>query len=236
MADEPEELVRFREAWKAEVQLKKAAQDSPQAPTSESASQIHSPPDGRHRSNSQPTDSDSASVKLASATGTLLASAVEIYSRAVQHEQRSELDDALRLYRQAFRMDANVDKAHHRQEKLAARVSAAADTAPARVHAPARAPSAKLTSGASVAAEGTLASLLAAFPKELKFGPEDERASIPINSLPDELLVLVLRKLGPMSVERFASVGRKARVVSLDPEIWRCAQVRVVSDCCDLVC
>ena len=31
-----------------------------------------------------------------------LASALDVYRRAVQHEQRGELDDALRSYRQAF--------------------------------------------------------------------------------------------------------------------------------------
>ena len=33
-----------------------------------------------------------------------LASALDVYRRAVQHEQRGELDDALRSYRQAFNL------------------------------------------------------------------------------------------------------------------------------------
>ena len=35
---------------------------------------------------------------------TSLASALDVYRRAVQHEQRGELDDALRSYRQAFNL------------------------------------------------------------------------------------------------------------------------------------
>lgn len=51
--------------------------------------ELHAPP-------TQPVPSSSAH--------TALADALDVYRRAVQHEQRGELDDALRSYRQAFNL------------------------------------------------------------------------------------------------------------------------------------
>lgn len=68
---------------------------------------------------------------------------------------------------------------------------------------------------------GILASLVSAFPENPKFEPEIEGENTPISIVPDEILVMILRKLDPMSVERFARVDRKARILSLDPVIWR---------------
>lgn len=70
-------------------------------------------------------------------------------------------------------------------------------------------------------ATGTLANLLGGFPQDLKFEPEDEPEGVPIDTLPDEILVLILRCLHPTVIECFATVSRKARVVSLDSIIWR---------------
>ncbi|KAG8951767.1 hypothetical protein FRC00_007126 [Tulasnella sp. 408] len=55
--------------------------------------------------------------------------------------------------------------------------------------------------------------------------PEDERQGVPLDKLPDELVVAVLTNLADrrdvLSIERFGSVCRKSRLVSLDPVIWR---------------
>jgi len=42
-----------------------------------------------------------------------------------------------------------------------------------------------------------------------------------LNILPDEMIVNILKYLDSNSLERFGSVNRKARVVSLDTSIWR---------------
>ena len=42
---------------------------------------------------------------------------------------------------------------------------------------------------------GTLASLVSSWPADLRFDPENEQEEVPIQTLPDELLMLVLRKL-----------------------------------------
>ena len=68
---------------------------------------------------------------------------------------------------------------------------------------------------------GTLAELISGFPKDLSFEPEDEQKSVPLRKLPDELLVMILRKIDPTSIERFATVNRKARIVALEASIWK---------------
>jgi F-box protein 9 len=85
---ETEELVHFRETWKAEIRQKKA--NSAPSPVQTVPSLSHAPGPGSpllHRK----TPQDIPQVAC---------SAVEIYRRAVELERRSQLDDALRLYRQ----------------------------------------------------------------------------------------------------------------------------------------
>ncbi|KAF4611137.1 hypothetical protein D9613_006982 [Agrocybe pediades] len=69
---------------------------------------------------------------------------------------------------------------------------------------------------------GTLAKLVQEFVSApLAFEPEIENQPVLLNMLPEELIVLILSELDPTSVERFARVCKKARVLSLDPTIWR---------------
>lgn len=128
--EEPAELARFRAEWLAELQKRKAedAAGSQTAPPnfevnlkaeSSSSSGIHAP------SVAAPQDTPGPSTQTISGTpaaltyvspaavrggsaalplNPVLGTALNIYRRAVEHEQRSELDDALLLYRQAFRM------------------------------------------------------------------------------------------------------------------------------------
>lgn len=77
-----------------------------------------------------------------------------------------------------------------------------------------------LVAGGTVRA--SLADILSGFPFEgLKFDVEDEKRPLAIAMLPDEVLVMILSMLDPTAVERFGSVCRKARVMTLDPTIWR---------------
>lgn len=50
--------------------------------------------------------------------------AVEVYTQAVEAEQQGRLNDALKLYRQAFKMDDNVDRAYQRQARAKAEAEA----------------------------------------------------------------------------------------------------------------
>lgn len=52
--------------------------------------------------------------------------AVEVYTEAVQAEQQGRLNDALKLYRHAFKLDDNVDRAYQRVARAAAERDAVA--------------------------------------------------------------------------------------------------------------
>jgi hypothetical protein len=59
------------------------------------------------------------------------------------------------------------------------------------------------------------------FPQTLTFDREEETEPIHITNIPDEVLVYILRFLDHGTIERFASISRKARVLTLDSTIWR---------------
>ena len=153
-----------------------------------------------------------------------LTSAIAAYRLAVQFEQQGQLDDALRLYRQAFRSDPNVDKAYHKEQ---ARLSAKGPVEWGEVDGLSKTltrvtladvdPSKQEKSAGS----DSLAMIVSQFPLPLVFQPETEQEGVPLSILPDEVLILILCSLDVTSIERFASVSRKARVLSLDSSIWR---------------
>ncbi|KAG2042663.1 hypothetical protein BDR03DRAFT_1065103 [Suillus americanus] len=254
---EPAELARFREQWKAEVRERLG-----QAATSGAQTQPVPGASATAERAVSPARSD-ASAKAAIITNTVsasrgpathvvagaptaithashgqshlspnLAHAVEVYRKAVFHEQHSQLDEALRLYRQAFRLDANVDRAYFIEEqrtqdrfatqpashkKVPSTVSVdgvTRDVLKSEVHQDSK--------NRSFVVSGFLAQVLKSFPENLVFEPEDEKEGLPpINLIPDELLLQILRILDYTTIERFAAVSRKARVLSLDSAIWR---------------
>ena len=69
----------------------------------------------------------------------------------------------------------------------------------------------------------TLANFLEGIPDNMSFEPEDENEPVLLNTLPNELLLLIVGKMDPASIERLARVCKKARVLTLDRQIWRCA-------------
>ncbi|CDO69621.1 hypothetical protein BN946_scf184851.g9 [Trametes cinnabarina] len=255
-SDEPEELVRFRQQWLEEVRSKKKApsiQDPGPAPAASSSADAESSAHAHSPSVHHPTQrgishDDTAPHPVVKkpppaappAFGPSLQRAVEVYRKAVQHEQQGELDDALRLYRTAFRMDNNVDRAYYLMENEMHRKVAAAH--PPKAHH-------RKTSSASHAADalaqdlqsmasvsgripvahargegfvtGTMASLISSWPERLSFEPEDEQEGVPLNRVPDEVLVMILQRLDHTAIERFARASRKARVITLDASIWR---------------
>ncbi|KAG6919524.1 hypothetical protein DXG01_005114 [Tephrocybe rancida] len=255
--EEPNELARFRQEWLAELRRRKAATGVPGTATIlNDAGEI----DAQHESSSKAASNASAisaALLQATAIGTssqtvaggstaftasahlaatslpgALGVALNIYRKAVQSEQSGETENALLLYRQAFRMDAHVDRVFHREEALAAIAAAQKDP----LHKPASSildnamdqltvkVQASLTvkprGGARVTTQA-LSTLLASFPADLAFEPEIEEEPVHLQTVPDELLVMFLRKLDTTSIERFASVSRKARVIALDSAVWR---------------
>ncbi|KAG6891596.1 hypothetical protein C0992_002635 [Termitomyces sp. T32_za158] len=257
--EEPSELERFRQEWLTELRSRRnaAAISGTSTPARNDAGGV----DSTHQSSSKTAAKaldvsaalseamDSSSQVMAGASNECtpsiylattplpqkLNSAVDVYRRAVQREQSGDLDDALFLYRQAFRMDPHVDQIYHREEALAS-ISAAqkntlhksttssANDSVEELTAKAQAAlSVKSRAGASAVrvTSQVLAQVLAGFPDDLLFVPEIEEEPVHLQKLPEELLVMFLRKLDTTSIERFASVCRKARVIALDSLIWR---------------
>ncbi|KAG6831095.1 hypothetical protein H0H92_012772 [Tricholoma furcatifolium] len=167
-----------------------------------------------------------------------LGHALTVYRRAVQHEQKGNFDKAIELYRQAFRRDPHVDRVYHREEALASISAAQKDPLQQsaareadnsvneithKMHA-----SLSIKSRDSANAHHTLnarsqilVNLLQGFPDDISFKPENEEEPMPLGGVPDELLVMFLTKLDTTSIERFAAVSRKARVIALESVIWR---------------
>lgn len=85
-----------------------------------------------------------------------------------------------------------------------------------------RAPS-NLPKGRTVTT-GILDSVVATFLQQeptLSFAPEDETLPLAIKLLPEEILLEILHMLDSSSIETFALVCRKARVLTLESSIWR---------------
>ena len=226
--EETDELRRFRESWKRELQerkrLQQSQQDAPPAAALPEQLSSTSETSSLHHSGVFHSRND----------------ALEVYSRAVKHEQAGELDDALRLYRQAFRTDSNVDRLYHLSEQRAARTLEALTLTATTVEENVENKAAVLVNARSNSVvpvvytkptssalhperqvSGLLASILASFPIPLSFEPGDEGAPSVLQQLPDELLVHILSYLGASAIERFALVSRKARMITLDATIWR---------------
>ncbi|KAH8108329.1 hypothetical protein DFH11DRAFT_1634448 [Phellopilus nigrolimitatus] len=244
---ESTELVKFREQWKAEVKQRTiqaiaSPTLSPQNAVTSSSSASARPEE--YANSSIPTFPHDAVTPTYTCTqrsaisahaSMCLSSAVESYRLAVQYEQSGNLDEALRLYRHAFRLKPDVDKAYHKDELRLSPATNQGEASSEHKHysnhcskilldAPVEELNKSLKS-LSLAPQstvtGVLASLIASFSHDLEFEPEDESASVPLRSLPDELVVLVLKKLDTTSIERFAVIDKKARVLSLDTGIWR---------------
>ena len=69
--------------------------------------------------------------------------------------------------------------------------------------------------------KSAISKIVQGFPKSLTFEREEETEPIYITGIPDEVLVCILRYLDHRTIERFASISRKARVLTLDSTIWR---------------
>lgn len=244
VVDDNNELARFREQWKAELNqraLASAANSAsttqdvvvriPPAPAAATAPTSHVPVLSSATSLPVVTPAYTRahySGHTSKHTSKHLTSAIETYRSAVQSEQTGNMDEALRLYRQAFRLDTNVDKAYHTEE-LRLSALASLETSRERKRASTDLHVADLTKSvkrlslpsSKTMVTGNLAEIISSFPSTLEFEPEDEKLGVPLRVLPDELLVLILKTLDTTSLERFAAVDKKARVLSLDSSIWR---------------
>ena len=283
--EDSEELARFREEWRAEVRRNREARERGRRQSGQHEQQLGGegqPPDGSAQQ--QPPHSDvraaqpQSQARRTSTSGVhsphtdigkssfdpaalpaVVRRALDIYSRAVACEQRSEIDEALRLYRLAFRIYDGVGRIYEQLEHRGFRITitehvehreseaasaehvpseAAAATQP--VSRTTRSETEQLTQGVeglTITSPGhkqktvtdTLADVVSRWPYDLTFEPEDEKQPVHIRRLPDELFAAVFRALDVTTLERFALVCRKARVLTMDVSIWRYVRARILS-------
>ncbi|KAF6761612.1 hypothetical protein DFP72DRAFT_879128 [Ephemerocybe angulata] len=258
--DDSAELARFRAEWRAEVDRRRqqlegdssASQPKDSTPDVKPAAQrlLFKKPATRATAGAQasgtgpstgaatgagPSTSHPAikhgAIAATAATSPALSSALAIYKKAVHFEQSGDLDNALAAYRQAFRLDPNVDRAFHLEEMLRAKLQSYSEKVPDIGASPAS-PELLATkfqqltlqpdtpSPTTRQASRLLIHIIEAFPEDVKFEPEDERHPVYLNRLPTEILYVVLRKLDVPNFERFARVCRRARLLTLDPAYW----------------
>jgi len=188
-----DELTRFREQWKEEVRARTAGETS-------------------STSNALSTSQPPARVRR---------SPLDIYAEAVEKEQRGELDVALDLYRRAFRLDPHVDRTYHLHAATAALTNLT--LAPITPKAGDSKPHARIHINVSATSTHSVRTLIANFPpaSELAFAPEIEQEPVHLARIPDELLLHVLKLTDILSIEKFALVCRRARLLTLDPDLWR---------------
>lgn len=227
----------FREEWRREVNTKLHSEQPTTAsqPATSQEAEVRTPatdvPPTASR-NSTKSDLPHPLISTNSASASQRAS-LDLYAQAVQAESQRQLDRAVGLYRRAFRLDGNVDKAYYRasleREVTSEFGTLSIHTSKGKEPLPTDPSEAKqvVLPHKKPPHYHALQSILDAFPSRnhLAFLPEVENQPVHINKLPDELLVLILHcfihTADTRSIERFALVARRARVLTLDSSLWR---------------
>ncbi|KAJ3555380.1 hypothetical protein NM688_g2607 [Phlebia brevispora] len=196
--EDNEELARFREEWKAEVRRNRGAYSRPQDEQVFKLGLESAPSQGKLRSiNTQWTQPTAAGSSRS-------AHIVHLSDREAAIEPATlppTLVRALEVYSRAKR--TSIDGV----EQVTRDLEHASVSCNAKPSTP--------------AVSGKLADILVNWPHELSFEPEEEKEPVHIRLLPTELLLKILRYLDTTSLERFAAINRKARVLTLDTSIWR---------------
>lgn len=228
---ESAELVEFREKWRAEVRNRSYISNMPRARRDPSPLKRSA----EHYDHASPPNTNllqaSHSRSPPERSSGYLSSAVHFYRLAAQKEQEGHLEDALALYRHAFRLDPNADRAHSRAEQETKTVNKYTSLVQPEPSSARRVTEMRrdleilsiMTNDAAIA--GPLTKIVLSFDSNAEFKPEDELKGLHLKLLPDELLVLILGYLEPSSVETFARVCKKARIMTLDSIIWECVPI-----------
>ena len=140
-------------------------------------------------------------------------------------EARGSLDEALRLYRRAFRLDSNVDQAFELEKRVdkgrvmsdpLAQIPPTNTSLAVISHVP---------HGDSNLWDAVGTKIASSTSEGIAFAPLEENTSVPMQSLPTELIICILRFFSwdcdYTTLERFAAVCRKARLITMDNSLWR---------------
>ncbi|KAI1636524.1 hypothetical protein F4809DRAFT_383430 [Biscogniauxia mediterranea] len=157
--------------------------------------------------------------------------ALDFYEHAVERETTGKLGDSLQLYRTAFRMDSRVDISYRDKHfpgrwKQQPNPSGTSVTVPNTAHHSLEGG----VGGAKEAVAQSLSELLSSFAEFAIEGsaPESEgmpAPPCPIATLPDEILIQILRDLALADVGDFVRLmqvcRRLAYLVATEDQIWR---------------
>ncbi|KAJ1982594.1 hypothetical protein H4R35_000220 [Dimargaris xerosporica] len=227
------ELAEFRRQWQAEVRAKQApaptlsdaeapTQASPSNPAA-SAERPISPPAVKHLKKALLVDAPVPGH---------VECALEHYLLAIAYEQEGNLTDALAYYQRAFKQCSTIDNVYRRLSlKGTTQQPTTIPTAVKPLQSPSA--SASLTAEPKLGAADEdnscqLADQLAALSMQDPgyLAPHDPHQPFHIGTLPEEVLILILRHL---LVVDMASIGTAAQVckhlrrLTLDPSVWRWA-------------
>ncbi|KAK4128635.1 hypothetical protein N657DRAFT_667842 [Parathielavia appendiculata] len=251
-AESNPELESFREQWKAEVRARHVVPSRSQSQQHQRAAAGPSttyaktparvkPPQPKKKPAAQEEDDDNAQSRSfdepAAARPTSShdreqlgapemgepVSALEHYERAVEKEAAGNLGDSLKLYRKAFRMDDAVD-IKYKNKHFPKAVPKPAPAAPFR-RAPVGADSVSKPdepqSMNDLIASFSVVSIAPAPPAVEGMPP----SPCPLASLPEELLVHILRDVAILDVGDFVRLAqvckRLAYLVATEDRIWR---------------
>jgi F-box protein 9 len=233
--NETEELRRFRDEWRQEVEGRLEHESS-----SSIAASTHAPAKAVEIISNGVEIDGTSHVRL---LGSRSSSALDLYTQAVKLEVDGNHNAATALYRRAFRLQEDIDKVYYRSYMSSELNTRDLNRGVEALSLAQRAPVLKgilfLTSnnGANVLSHfsvnlkvtsPSLQHILASFPspEELSFERDMEIRPFVFDKLPDELLVAILQcfvsTADTRSIERFASICRKARIVTLESILWKC--------------
>ncbi|KAG8749748.1 hypothetical protein FRC14_001130 [Serendipita sp. 396] len=257
--EETDELRRFREEWKREVQNRNTKEQAAEVRSEEghaatiSATAISSTPILKSHPSSVVQKIPLESFPTYQNAGNRRQTALEFYTQAILLEEQGAHDEALALYRRAFKLDSNVDRAYHRltlEREIGGLVNDVGALSLA-AHPPSASSNAIKEGYGSMTILDDRRSvspkaerrLRDSAPKphlpnwistnlfdtqpisRLQFEAETETEPVHLNKLPDELLLLVLQTIlqsaDTKSLERFATVSKKARVITTEQGLWR---------------
>ncbi|KAI9222238.1 hypothetical protein BC828DRAFT_404221 [Blastocladiella britannica] len=200
----------------------------------------HASLQSRGRSPAAPTIKETMVVPSGSDEATMAAltkatKAMSLYESGLDHEQAGQLSDALRFYRAAFKLDADVDIRH--RDNVRAHM-ATADAAAAAAAAEAAKFVSETTTVSLAAGSANNSDDVVAFPDGflawvtamrhmhlplLPYSP-DLHPHVPISVLPDDLILQVLSSAiaaDPAAFSALSRVCQKFAVLAREPTVWR---------------
>ncbi|ORX92915.1 hypothetical protein K493DRAFT_338562 [Basidiobolus meristosporus CBS 931.73] len=230
---ESKELAEFRKQWKEEVEAGKRAHQAPSTvPPVQKAKEI---PQDAGLETEIGTESQGPFESATSHAQTSPPDALEYYLRAVANERQGNLNAALINYRQAFKLNSNVDalyKQHYQNQLLTETQKANAETKEdflferhiqigedyEAIHA--EHPNAEEF-------EDPLNDLLQDMKQlTLSYSPLNPDKPVPIAILPDELVLVLFKNLilrDIQSIGRLARSCKKFLMLSRDSALWKFA-------------